>query len=75
MKLILLLTSFFFISISSAYAGSICKKDWQGNLVCNYDNGYTTTTKKDWQGNDVTTDNRGNSQTCKTDWQGNYVCN
>ena len=75
MKLIILLSSFVFLSISSAYAGSSCKTDWQGRYVCNHDNGYTTTTKRDWQGRDVTNDNRGNTQTCKTDWQGRYVCN
>ncbi len=58
----------------SVYAGSSCKTDWQGNYVCDYDDGYQTKTKKDWQGYDVTTDNKGNTEKCKTDWQGNYVC-
>lgn len=80
-----------FLSLcSSAFAGTECKKDWNGVLVCTetgipshgtkpysggYQQPYRSETKKDWNGYDVTTDNRGNRVECKKDWNGNYVCN
>jgi hypothetical protein len=74
---------------SGALAGTDCKTDWRGVLVCvetgspSYGNspngGYQeprrTETKTDWRGYDVTTDNKGNKTECKTDWRGHYVCN
>ena len=77
------------IFTSQCFAGTDCKTDWRGVLVCvetnnsnfggnsynGYQEPYKTETKKDWRGYDVTTDNRGNKVECKTDWRGHYVCN
>ena len=60
---------------TSSMAGMTCHKDFLGNLICNYDDGYQTTTHRDFLGNDVIRDNRGGSMSCYTDFLGNYKCN
>ena len=57
-----------------AHAGTTCRKDWMGNIVCTDDSGYSTTQRQDWMGNTRIEDNRGNSVTCRKDWMGNVRC-
>jgi len=58
----------------SSYAGTNCRRDWQGNVVCTDDSGYTTTQRRDWQGNTRIDDNYGNSVTCRKTWNGQVRC-
>lgn len=73
MKKVIVLLAAATLAITT-YAGTNCRKDWQGNFVCTDDSGYTTTQRRDWQGNTRIEDNYGNSVTCRKTWNGQVRC-
>ena len=70
-----LIAAITFATLSTAsLAGTTCKTDWQGRLVCTDDSGYSTTQRKDFMGNTRIEDNRGNSVTCRNTWNNQVRC-
>ena len=59
---------------ASAFAGVTCRQSWNGNTVCDYDNGYSTTTRQNWNDTTTTSDNYGNSVTCRRNWNNTVTC-
>jgi hypothetical protein len=69
---------------SQAQNRSICREDYRGNMVCNYEDNYgrsqgRSTCKEDYRGNTICDyeDNYGRSlghTTCQKDYRGRVVC-